>query len=173
MKEEERPTFFCGDELETLERHCRNHRFDDALEIGTYCGCSAKHLLRGASGMVFSVDPLIHPSVKRDVQESWIARLAEMYPKRFVFLNDYSYNIARTWRREVDVLLIDGDHSRAAVTKDLQLFVPFLRVGGTLILDDTTHPPVEEARLHFMSSSGFRWEPLIQGKLQFWRKHSA
>lgn len=46
-----------------------------------------------------------------------------------------------TWNVPLDVLIIDGDHTGAGVAQDLRDFVPWVRLGGRLILDDYWSSP--------------------------------
>ena len=43
--------------------------------------------------------------------------------------------------RPIDVLLIDGDHSFAGVTKDWEMYAPLVRPGGIVALHDICHHP--------------------------------
>lgn len=42
----------------------------------------------------------------------------------------------------IDMLHVDGNHDRAAVTADIELFLPHLRDGGLLVMDDISWPSV-------------------------------
>ncbi|MFH2074907.1 MAG: class I SAM-dependent methyltransferase, partial [Pseudomonadota bacterium] len=46
-----------------------------------------------------------------------------------------------------DAILIDGDHSYAGVKLDIVLYLPFLRIGGFLILHDSVRPEFGVARV--------------------------
>lgn len=46
----------------------------------------------------------------------------------------------------LDLIHIDGDHSEGASCRDVALWVPKLRVGGALVMDDTNWPTVQKAR---------------------------
>jgi len=45
--------------------------------------------------------------------------------------------------RELDLLLIDGDHSYEAVSRDLELYAPMVREGGIIALHDIVPGPEE------------------------------
>jgi glycosyltransferase involved in cell wall biosynthesis len=45
----------------------------------------------------------------------------------------------------IDLLHIDGNHDRADVTQDVELFVPKVKAGGFVVLDDVTWPSVRSA----------------------------
>jgi hypothetical protein len=42
----------------------------------------------------------------------------------------------------IDLLHVDGNHDRAAVTRDVELYMPHLRNGGYLVMDDIAWPSV-------------------------------
>jgi hypothetical protein len=44
--------------------------------------------------------------------------------------------------RPIDLIHIDGNHDRAAVTRDVELFLPHVRPGGILVMDDILWPSV-------------------------------
>jgi hypothetical protein len=43
---------------------------------------------------------------------------------------------------KIDLLHVDGNHDRAAVTRDVELYLPHLREGGYLVMDDIAWPSV-------------------------------
>jgi Methyltransferase domain len=45
--------------------------------------------------------------------------------------------------RPIDLIHIDGNHDRAAVTRDIELFLPHLKPGGILVMDDIAWPSVK------------------------------
>lgn len=42
----------------------------------------------------------------------------------------------------IDILHVDGNHDRHAVTQDVELYLPYLRDSGYLVMDDITWPSV-------------------------------
>ena len=42
----------------------------------------------------------------------------------------------------IDIIHIDGNHDEEYVTKDIQLYLPLVKKGGYIIMDDTTWPGV-------------------------------
>jgi hypothetical protein len=167
----ERPTFFGSVEIEKIGNHCKSSGTQDVLEIGTYCGAATKALLQNSSGLVVSVDPLYHPSIKVHQQQWWIEKLAKEYPNRFIFIPAASHDVI--WRRPISLLMIDGDHRPSTVIRDLRLFCPFVRFEGSVILDDMNHTPVREMWEYYTQiDQSSRWEQLCNGKLQIWRRHA-
>jgi Methyltransferase domain len=45
----------------------------------------------------------------------------------------------------IDLLHVDGNHDAAAVTRDLELYLPKVRAGGLVVLDDVSWPSVRDA----------------------------
>jgi predicted O-methyltransferase YrrM len=119
----------------------------DTLEIGTFCGLTTQTLLKCVKGTVFSVDPLSRKPPNDPDAHRWIGKLAIEYPKKLIFFPALSTELI--WRRPIDVLFIDGDHSFEAVTDDLERFVPFLLEDGLLILDDFNTEDVSSALNHY------------------------
>jgi hypothetical protein len=97
---------------------------------------------------VFSVDPLTRatdvPSEATPDKLFHLERLAKDFPERFIFLPGLSEEVI--WRRQVDVLLIDGDHTFDAVYDDLYHFYPYLKPGGLLFMDAWGHPEKPDVR---------------------------
>ena len=52
------------------------------------------------------------------------------------YLRDYSFNVIKNWRLQIDFLFIDGDHSYNACLKDWQEWSVFVKKGGILAFHD-------------------------------------
>jgi len=52
---------------------------------------------------------------------------------------DYYNNLEK---ESIDILHIDGNHDEEYVTKDIQLYLPLIKNGGYIIMDDITWPGV-------------------------------
>jgi hypothetical protein len=50
-----------------------------------------------------------------------------------------SQNLAANWDRPIRVLWIDGDHSAAAVRRDLEMYLPHVEKGGIVAFHDVLH----------------------------------
>jgi predicted O-methyltransferase YrrM len=55
---------------------------------------------------------------------------------RVVWRHEVSSEAVRGWREEIDVLLIDGDHSYLATREDFESWSPFVREDGTILFHD-------------------------------------
>ena len=126
------------------------------VELGTFLGCSAV-LLAGArklrnSGRVHCVDPFdasgdafsvpIYEAVRHSEPASLRARcerhLEQAGVRDWVQIHAArAEQVAPTWTQPIDLLLLDGDQSAAAVTAAYDLWLPFLKPGGLLVVHNS------------------------------------
>jgi predicted O-methyltransferase YrrM len=124
----------------------------DVLEIGSWQGKSTSYLARGvkdsANGHLFAVDHFKGNVGKEHLYniEGDSGALKERFERnmRSLGLHDvitlipypsehaYSYLADRRLR----FLFIDGDHTEAGVTRDIELFCPLVLAGGIVVFDD-------------------------------------
>jgi len=107
----------------------REHAKGNVMEIGTRDGASTSAFLAGVEqhgGHVYSVDC-----------DASCAKLFEGHPQwTFIHANSTDFpTVTKAMPFELDVLLIDGDHSRAGVINDIE-YARQLRPGGLLLLHD-------------------------------------
>jgi predicted O-methyltransferase YrrM len=113
------------------------------VEIGVLIGYTTKILLDNSPPQVqiYGIDPIVPDSMDKNLigDEQKIINLVKEYPKKFTFIKDYSYNVAKTWneRTEIDYIFIDGDHNYTAVKKDFEDWFPFIKKGGYIGLHDS------------------------------------
>jgi hypothetical protein len=55
----------------------------------------------------------------------------------WTLIKDYSYNVAKTWNKEIDLLFIDGSHKYEDVKRDFELWSRFLSSSGKILLHDS------------------------------------
>lgn len=128
------------------------------VEIGSFYGKSTIALALGSkegNGVpVYAIDP----------HEEWEpVGLDEHYTEKVrtdFFQNLIGFGVAdivrplevkshipvRGWEEDISVLWVDGDHSYESCRRDVDLWSPYLEIGGKLILDDygddaTSHLP--------------------------------
>jgi hypothetical protein len=117
------------------------------VEIGVFEGSSAIVLCdvldRGAE--LHLVDPFgHHPNALREgtAATEWATRRAVERAARRAngpllrWHVDFSANVAERWSLPVDLVFIDGDHSEIGVTKDWDLWHPFVVEGGSVLFHD-------------------------------------
>jgi len=99
------------------------------FEIGVRRGVSTGAVLEGIilrrnRGKLISCDTgYYYKSVKR-----------EELRKNWTFINKASQNI--DWTDEIDILIIDGEHTYKAVKRDYEKYEPFVKNGGMIIMHD-------------------------------------
>ena len=131
-----------------LKKPCR------IVEIGCYEGQSTIMMAAAISGSesgLYTIDPilksgkaLIPDALKPD------GHLREIIPERVLErfrlfgetihpIPEYSWDAIQTWRLPIDLLFVDGEHTREAVTQDLE-WMAFVRAGGYAAFDDWIDP---------------------------------
>jgi predicted O-methyltransferase YrrM len=113
---------------------------DVIVEIGVLFGDTTKVLLEAAKPTthIYGIDPIIPDSMNEALIGSVdkINELVVQYPN-FTFIKDYSFNVVKTWDKEIDYIFIDGDHEYAAVKQDYEQWLPFVKIGGTIAIHDS------------------------------------
>lgn len=127
-----------------------------ALEIGSYCGVSSAILAsqlaaQNPSAKLYCIDPFETQKTQdgycreRYTEE----RLGFSYEEKFdenvkrfsetvVKLKGYSDQVDLPPDFAPEFIFIDGDHSYEGVRKDIERFVPLLKVGGSVSFHDVT-----------------------------------
>jgi len=98
------------------------------FEIGTGVLNSTKAFLYGlerTGGKLISCDPV----------KAW----KNFAHPQFEFIQKTSNEIAKTWKKRIDILFIDGNHIYRQVLLDYKTFAPFVRKNGLIIFHDTHH----------------------------------
>ncbi|MDQ3588582.1 MAG: class I SAM-dependent methyltransferase [Actinomycetota bacterium] len=116
------------------------------VEIGVYEGGSAALLAQAmpADGDLHLIDPFgeqpdalragcaAFPSATRRV----VHRAARRGGPRVRWHIDYSYHVARRWGAVIDLLFVDGNHSREGCRRDWDLFHRHVAPGGRVAFHD-------------------------------------
>jgi predicted O-methyltransferase YrrM len=120
-----------------------------AVEIGVYEGASAIALLGvlDASAELHLIDPFGSHSdalppgwgasehaTRRTVERERARRGANV--PRVIWHVARSAEVARQWRSEIDLVFIDGDHSREGCELDWELWSPLVARGGRVVFHD-------------------------------------
>jgi predicted O-methyltransferase YrrM len=142
-----------------LAEHCKRHKVQHYLEIGTREGDSLRIVLENASADLLSV---------------WVADLwgsdyggtgrgSHQHIERL--LDDFNFDGRRTFldgnsrdtipalmpekAEAFDLVLVDGDHSYEGGMADLENTWPLVKPGGCVVFHDITHPAHPDLRACF------------------------
>lgn len=87
---------------------------------------------------IVGIDPIIPDSMDQNLigNIEKIKDLESKYPN-YKFINDFSYNIVKSWASPIDYLFIDGDHAYNAAKYDFESWYPFVIPGGVIVLHDS------------------------------------
>lgn len=122
----------------------------DALEIGCYRGCSTVVLAQAARHRGFRQVTALDlftgtPGWGQtfDTEADCRARLQQFRVDDLVELVRGD-SATFPWRRPLALLHVDGDHTHAAVKRDIERYLPHLVPGGIVVFDDydAAHPGV-------------------------------
>jgi len=98
-------------------------------EIGSCDGAGASHMAEGnRDGVVVTVD--IDPGCKSKVDSLFV-------PNVIALLGDSLEVLERVrWKPQIDLLFIDGEHSRTRVEAEYAAYRKLVRPGGFILMDD-------------------------------------
>lgn len=129
-----------------------------AVEIGVYKGRSLfpqAIAMKHTGGKVIGIDPYLKESaLENDVSDALKDKIKnfvatwdtdETYHTNLNIIRQYNLpcEIIRKKSEEatvpngIELLHIDGNHDTEFVTKDIELFVPLVKKGGFIVMDDT------------------------------------
>jgi predicted O-methyltransferase YrrM len=108
------------------------------VEIGCYAGGSACLMLQRKNTNVFSID-LGNP-INPDIVRQNVNKLNK-HNNNYNYIKGSShdleiFNKLIEYIDEIDILFIDGDHSRDGVILDFEMYSKFVKSGGYIIFDD-------------------------------------
>jgi predicted O-methyltransferase YrrM len=114
------------------------------VEVGSFKGKSTYALAEASkqSVVIYAVDTWDNRAMGTsekpgDVFPEFLENVRE-FDGRIVPLRGESQEIGNTWNKRINLLFIDADHSEPAVYADLVTWVPFVSVGGILLMHDYT-----------------------------------
>lgn len=132
------------------------HDSPTIVEVGAFMGRStflmaAARRLRG-NGTVHAIDPFdcsgdgfSIPHYEKLLQESGASTLEEAFrnnmrrfgvEKGIEVYKGTSFEVVANWSRQIDLLLLDGDQTPLVVRRTFETWIPFLKKGGTLIMNN-------------------------------------
>jgi predicted O-methyltransferase YrrM len=110
------------------------------VEIGVAEGVSALALRESMSeqGTLYLIDPY---HLSRMPLFNFMKRAAHRAVEscrhgRVVWIEKFSHEAVKTWKEQIDLILIDGDHSEKGVEQDWNDWSPFIRPGGVAVFHD-------------------------------------
>ncbi len=116
------------------------------LEIGSYKGKSANFLLRGIDDgtTLHCVDTWDNNGMtegKYNTYNIFERNIPESKKKQLIKHRGSSEDMAKKWDgKKIDLLFIDGDHSRHAVESDFYNWSKFVKKGSYILFHDYTNP---------------------------------
>ena len=130
---------YPGEEQETHTKYAKESK-NVIVEIGVLKGDTSRLLLQNSTCKVFGIDPIIPDSMNKSLigDLNQINKIIEEYDGRFIFINDYSFNVAKNWEEPIDYIFIDGNHEYDAVKKDYEDWFPFVKTGGIIAFHDSS-----------------------------------
>lgn len=139
------------EELEWLAARAADGRY--ALEIGSYCGRSARAVADHIGTALVCIDPWTGGPKRKRAHKKFRANLADLLEAgRVIPHRGYSHelfgDIQRQYGPIFDLVFIDGDHSYEACQLDIELYGQLVRPGGILAGHDyhhEKHPGVAQA----------------------------
>ena len=113
-----------------------------AVEVGSFKGKSSCFLAAGLGprARLSCVDTWMNNAMPYDESDDVLPHFLEntkMYRDRIDVCKGKSADVAAGWRRDIDLLFIDGDHSYEGCKTDLISWFPRVRRGGWIAFHDS------------------------------------
>jgi predicted O-methyltransferase YrrM len=143
------------------------------VEIGVFKGASLMYFieaLQTTNGKIIGIDPYTHSGFKNHIEDSYLRDaiynrlfteqkvLDDLYTNLTTKINENNLNNIVTIIRDssenyytnierssVDILHIDGNHDEKHVTMDILYYLPLVKKGGYVIMDDANWPGVKKS----------------------------
>ena len=114
------------------------------VEIGSYCGGSTviigkEALRRNRDVHIYAIEPFdFHEDrYQWNYEEAFDKNIGDFeIAENVKKIKDTSFNVAKTWDKEIDFIFIDGDHEYESVVKDINDFIPYVKIGGLFAFHD-------------------------------------
>jgi predicted O-methyltransferase YrrM len=122
------------------------------VEIGVLNGDTTRELADVAKVPIYGIDPFIPDSMDPGLIGNKEQVLEKMKGKDFTLFCDYSWNVARNFQQQFDMIFIDGDHQYTAVKRDVADWWSKLADGGMMFIHDSA--PVVSVPSDFKGHEG-------------------
>lgn len=111
------------------------------VEIGSYLGASSCFLAAAAMetrGRLYCIDTWQNEGMSEGLRNTYDEFCINTSRYKYVIraLRKTSIEASRDFQDVADLLFIDGDHSYQGVKTDLQCWLPYVRIGGWVLLHD-------------------------------------
>jgi predicted O-methyltransferase YrrM len=134
-------------ELVHLREEARNLKANSIIvEIGSFLGLSASTFIENShsSVIVYCIDTWDNSDMgyetEKDTYDEFVANMKNFITLgRTIPIRGDSINIGKNWNIPIDLLFVDGNHSKEYVLADLKNFSPFIKPGGVLLMHDYTY----------------------------------
>jgi predicted O-methyltransferase YrrM len=135
-----RPAFALHSPAEGALLRRYSERATCVVEIGVAEGASAWEIRHTADpqGTIYLIDPYETGRIPGlNMARLTAGRLLRGAGGPSIeWIRGYSHEVSGEWNRPIDFLMIDGDHSHEAVTRDWREWSPHVRAGGIVALHD-------------------------------------
>ncbi len=135
------------------------------VEIGTYKGGSAalisKYLsenVRLTTIDIFDKPPRgsIPPDGKLPTYEDARSTIIkEGNIKKVKIIKGVSWSVVKKWKKNIDILFIDGDHRYKAVKRDFNIWEPYVIKGGYILIHDINFPGISKVFKEILENPKF------------------
>lgn len=119
------------------------------VEIGCAFGASPSiFLLHSKDGVkLHSIDPFVQDSMRpfqanEEICKKNVLNILKVFKKEnkykdWTLHTDYSFNVVKNWKEEIEIIFIDGDHTYDAVKKDFEDWYPLVKKSGYILFHDS------------------------------------
>jgi predicted O-methyltransferase YrrM len=147
-----------AEQLYTLAAEASRSEMPLAVELGAWQGKSSVMigggLSRNPDARLICVDPFEsdeNPEYQRKYYDPLLAEMDRTQHQAFLdhiqrcglsgmahSICAYSFDAVRTWTEAIDLLFIDANHDYECVNRDFEQWIPFLKIGGVVVLHDVS-----------------------------------
>jgi len=123
---------------EYLDHLIKKNDWKVGVEVGVRFGRTLFHLLENNPSLkMYAVDIDIKQFYNKDIER--------LYKDRLIVLEGNSSELAEKIKESVDFVFIDAAHSKKAVIKDINAYMPLVKTVEGLLGHDIDYPSIQEA----------------------------
>jgi predicted O-methyltransferase YrrM len=116
------------------------------VEIGAFEGASTRAMREAMpwDAHLYAVDPFIANRYGFCVQHAIFRRETSCSANgRVTLMRQFSHEAIASWRKPIDLLFLDGDHSFEGVTGDFREWGRHVRLGGVILVHTSQQSPAK------------------------------